>query len=309
MWTELLILILLCATGCAGEEIPVIVPQKPASSIVFGNAVVTRGTLIKSGILPEGSQLGVFAHHIYNGSVVNPSFINHLKITRSGTVYNYTPAYYWPDSGEVKFHAYYPYHPKAHQPQFDSLYVQADAAKLEIAYITDPLVSKQVDLMFAATKALARGNVEFRLSHALTALDFEVKKDSLYLKDNVTLSAITLKNVKRHGVLTVTTDTVWTTKGAAGNMDIPLSSPPVAITTGYQKVTGDNCPILIPQETNGMTVSLDVNIGVTKKRFDIDLKGTGRWKMNDRVTYKLIISDQLSLVTTASFWNPTPSQL
>ncbi|MDR1918946.1 MAG: fimbrillin family protein [Tannerellaceae bacterium] len=297
MWTGWLILIWLGATGCAGEEIPIIIPQKPASSIVFGNAVVTRGTLIPSGSLPEGSHLGVFAHHIHKNNVVNPAFIKHLKITRSKSVYNYSPAYHWPDSGEVKFHAYYPYHPKAHQPSFDSLRVQADMAKLEIAYITDTLVSNQVDLMFASTKALAGGNVEFHLSHALTALDFEVKKDSMYELKTVSLSALTLKNVKRQGVLTVSTDTVWTTQGPGVNIDVPLSASSLNITSLYQKVTGSNCPILIPQETKGMKVSLEVTIDGAKKRFDIDLSGTDRWKMNDRLSYKLIISDQLSLVT------------
>jgi hypothetical protein len=292
----MLMLTLLCTTGCTGEEIPVN-PAKPHSSIVFGDAVVTRGAFIKDRNFPEGSRLGVFAHHIHNNRVVNTSFINNLMITRRGSGYHYTPACFWPDSGELKFYAYHPYNAKAHLATADSLKVTAGATKLEFTCIVDTLSSNQFDLMFAATRTLSKTDVSFRFSHALSALDFEVKKDSLYRSKDVKLYAITLKNVKRHGHLTITADTVWTiTSGGTttGNINVALANSPVPIALNYRKVTGDNSPILLPQDTDGMTVSLDVRIDGVPKKYDIALKGVGRWNMNDWITYKLIISDQLA---------------
>jgi hypothetical protein len=294
----MLALALLCVTGCTGEEIPRR-PPTPPSSIVFGDAVVTRGTLIEDKNLPEGARMGVFAHHISQGSVVNQHFINNLMVTRINGVYTYAPAHFWPDSGYLKFYAYYPYNDKAHLTSGDSLRITIRPASTEVVCLVDSSVSKQVDLMFASTQAIANENVVFSFSHVLTALEFEVKKDSLYAQTDVKLHAITLKNVKRSGTLTLATDTVWAVQGAAGNISIPLNASPATIGIDYRKVTGSDCPILIPQDTNGMTVSLDVEIGNnTRKRYDIDLKGTGHWKTNERITYKLIISDQLSLVTT-----------
>jgi hypothetical protein len=302
--------VLLCATGCVGMEIPFNRPPTPDASIVFGNEVVgnTRGTLIQGANLPDGAHLGVFAQHTYNQVVVNPSFLNNLRITRSGPGYTYAPACFWPDSGEVKFYAYHPYHAKVHPPLADALSITVDPTKMAFSYTADSIVSKQVDLMFAVTQALNHQEVQFRFTHALTALEFEVKKDSLQNKA-VELHALRLRNVKRQGLLSISADTVWTIQGPPCNINVPLNTTPITITTDYKKVTGNDFTLLIPQDTNGMSISLEVVIGGKRKIYDIALKGSRRWYMNERISYKLILSEQLSLVTDASFRNYTPKQL
>ena len=165
-------------------------PAEPQSNITFLTQSTTRGTLIG-----DASLLNDFGVYAYDPSGENPWLMEDVEVSRSGSVWSYSPTQVWPEDGynTVEFYAYAPYT----QIEVDT------SGDIPYIYYDSPLdVPSQVDLMVGAcSENGATGCVNVNFVHALAALNFRVSGSESSSVDSLVVEGITEKQcLKNYGV-------------------------------------------------------------------------------------------------------------
>lgn len=317
---------LLMATlgGCIADNYNGSGGEAGGKAIKFTPAVSTRATtghpIERGANIPANNSFGVYAYSKLTSasSVVGYDALENMKVTSDGTDFTYSPVARWPMEPEAKllFYGYYPWKDQTGSPAPDDPSINVtmgaqDSPSMTINYITPAEPSKQVDLMYACTGMTGGFDpVKVNFGHALTRINFKAQvKD---YAQAVRITSVSISDVKMQGRLTVTdnsTPPVW--NGLVGDAvilqttvnglaDRELGSSPVPVTA----IGGDL--LLLPQLVQGMTLQVEATLnGVPfNNSFIFSLAGTPDWKMNEIVTYEIIISGSgMTLNAKVSDWN------
>lgn len=208
------ILALIALGGCVREEAERFLPNCD-SMMTFGvpNVEHTRSTLItNANQLQDGTSMGVYGmYEVGNEPIFTPNKTNYpQEVTKSGSIWTYTPLAPWKQLMNHKFRAFYPYDPYGNGlsavPDANIQQAMCNADRLVLDYYTQ--VNK-FDLMVAYTtrhpynesQAGKNGTraVEMPFKHALSALRFKIKHGAAGGSDK--LMGAYLKGISASGVL------------------------------------------------------------------------------------------------------------
>ena len=183
--------------------------------IVFGSNIAEPAT---KAPLPSDTSFGVFAFYQPgviggaagawgDGSAWTPNFMYNQEVEYDGSAYTYSPIKYWPNNPEntVTFWAYYPYDDaridRFRQSNSSTTYSNEAHNIPDIQYTTnghtDFLVS---DPVCDQSKHAINSPVSFTFRHAMSLVDFTVRKQDPGNQFEITLTSIVIKDIYSSGV-------------------------------------------------------------------------------------------------------------
>lgn len=176
-----------------GEDGSVTAKAVSFHATLMDDDVATRGIPVDGQDYPDGQSFGVLGYELPKGTwetTLTPDFMYNFKITHSKNQYTYENTKLWPYQ-RVRFFAYHPY------ATTDNDIVPSDsdfAGDPYLQFRVKNSVLNQIDLLLSATEpVLAPPVVSFTFAHALTRIEFFVKKAPI--PEDVRISAILLKNI------------------------------------------------------------------------------------------------------------------
>lgn len=263
---------------------------------------LTRGfPILSSNDIPD---MGVFAYYTGNGTANNwaalgasatPNFMNNVPITNNGGVWSYDTPAYWPQAADanVSFFAYSPYASAA-----NGIVLNVSTGIPTITYTVPENCSDQPDLMVSALlqdrNKTNNGSspVNFQQRHALTCIGFKASGNGEKIEK------ITVKGVKKSGVLSVTADGTpsWDLSGAENESFDAIVDDGVYLGAMAELInTGGGYLMMVPQTlASGATLTVELNSG---RSFDFDLEGL-TWGIGQFINYTLSITPEAALLLT-----------
>ena len=211
----------------------------------------------------------------------------------SGGVYSFSPAEYWPGSGDKNFQFYAYANAPAENFEFET---PENSSVPTLTYTVPNDITQQVDLVVA--KAIAKddgsglttaGVVPLEFNHMLTAIKF-VKGE---IEDGYIITNIEIRGVYGYGSLdfskNLNYDQVWTPSGDKTNFSCDGSGL-------NESNAEDQDPVyfmMMPQELVDAYVYITYTKGSTTKTLSTRVQGT--WLPGKVVTYTIGITPQLDL--------------
>jgi hypothetical protein len=319
-------------------------------STYTGRATKADGSFVPKGTtaLPVGGKFGVYCYHtgatpfataLASATKPTPNFMADQAVTYNGTDknnsanYTYNPTRYWPADGAsnlLSFIAYY--------PQGNSTITKNITSGLGTYDITVPSTpSTQADFMLSDLVAdqtydsnTPKGQVNLIFHHMLTQVNFQAMTDKNYnsgTQENtvITITGVTLTNVKSKGTLTVASTAAasnWgTTANTPINFSVPLSTTAADLilsdaakdfTANKQTATANSATFLMVPQTLSDDVVLTVtytyktgsDMAITNtKTVKLNTK-TAEWKKNQNILYTISVGlKAITFTATVSDWD------
>lgn len=288
----------------------------------------TKGTSTPSGQLAQNFWVYAYYDSIGDRSSVTlkPDFMSNQLVSYSSSGFSYTPAQYWPETGDVNFYAFTP-NTSSHLTMTKP--VLGDSIGYPtFTYIMDNTIASQEDLLVAQAEDQdgMSGNVNFNFDHALTKIVFCARTAGDYqaMGATVKITGITFTNIVNSKSFsfdryTNSADSTWwqpiaspTTTSYSPNISSG-GIVPYFVRDTFMVITPSSESILaIPQSFTGtpaqiqLTYTISYSTGLPTRSFTkiIPLDGTISWKPGYCINYALSID--LSLVTftaTVNDWN------
>lgn len=289
-------------------------------TVVNSNVPVRFSTSLKTaatrGALPANTTFGVFAFYS-SGNIGNlapnnkPNFMYNEDVHYDGSTYTYAPVKYWPNTGRLSFWAYAPYdaNPEVLAPGTSTAYTNDTKGMPDIRFtVTDG----QTDFLIASPsmnnrKPNADAPVSLTFNHALSDIDFKVKKVDAGGNYTVVLKSISFSYIYLSGDYRNSTGT-WIV-GRGGTAALPVFSGNQTVTTSEAVVVdnlGETAHVMpIPQDVSGDLIEAKLRIVYTQQIGSstplenvciCDLSGS--WVKNMHYTYKITITPNLPIEFT-----------
>lgn len=170
--------------------------------IGFSNSVApaTRATDLTTDNLTDMGVFAYFTHDDFNETTSTPNFMHNQLVEKKNGSWQYSPVKYWPnnDTDKISFFAYAPCN--ATDAKGVTLGSTTDKGYPVLTYTVPQAEADQVDLLAAAPiMNQNKGNVDFKMQHALTKVVFYVKSN-----DETTGKKVTTFSIKgaKGGTLT-----------------------------------------------------------------------------------------------------------
>lgn len=264
----------MAVTSCTNDEMNEFIPQDEAIefSTYVGRDAQSRAEETKLVTLQEDG-FGVFAYlNVTSANYQNANFMKNIKVddTDNNSVWDYTPAKYWPkdENNKLDFLAYGPF------GSANITELTQENKHHQFKFTVNNAVVSQTDLVVATplknqTKSSNSGNVQFTFDHMLSRITFSAVTISL---DNV--ASVIINSVKFKGTfaktatvdiaaktLTPTTEEEVTYTFAKGT-DFTETEATLSLTASELNNEKTNYLMVIPNATN-QTVTITVNYTIT----------------------------------------------
>lgn len=240
-------------TSCAKEEV---LTQRENLAISFDTYIgkPTKGTPVTGTSFSPGATFGVYAYNSGDADFSATSIDSYPKrplinekVTKAADKWSYDNTAYYVANEKISFFAYSPHVTNA----------QFSAGKLQYEVSSD--LEQQVDLMSATTPptnlkwdgniATAMPDIQFTFKHALSQIKFAAKTEQNYTDYTLSITNITLRNIKNSGSLALTgTDVEWSEQAGSQNYTTGLNANTIKHDAMVDLTsTGDHVFMLVPQ--------------------------------------------------------------
>lgn len=294
----------------------------------------TRASVVTDA---ELSTMGIFGYYTgasnWSGAAGSstPDYFYNQKVSKSGSVWSYSPAKFWPVvPNKLTFFAYAPHSTDASVNGKLTFSPESATGAPTLSYTIENDLAKQVDLLCATPqtdRTKTDQSVQFVMSHALTRISFSalLGPDEGGKNYTATVKGIAVTDVKKSGTLDLgsgvwnptadkDTYTLTTAKGinATGDNHVFQTDRPVDFVSrsltpadGYlmlmPQTFGNEAKVSITVNFKGGALDEDVTAEFALK--DILIDGQGKWKEGDGVDYRFAINGKY-ITATATVWTP-----
>ena len=278
--------------------------------IGFSNNVTaaTRATDIDNSNLTSMGVFACFTHGDFDEAVSTPDFMYNQLVEKKNDTWQYSPVKYWPnnDSDKISFFAYAPHNTTGVTPS-----TATRKGYPVFAYNASKAEADQVDLLAAVPiMNQNKGNVDFKMQHALTKVVFNVKSN-----DDTTGKVITAFSVTgaKTGSLTFHAPASDDDKGFGWSYPSTVATETFTATTKSLSVPDKSTPektvtlctfFLLPKDI-GNTFSITYTYTGTKGKQTVTLNNQplpslDKWLPGAFVSYTIGIDKIVVTATTKS---------
>ena len=270
-------------------------PEEIGFKAVAG--AVTKDPIVGTD-LPTTANMVVFASKSAEEAGPYSEYFSNVEFTWKSTYWGGTTSKYWPESGYLKFIAYYP----------AGIGTPVGDATGNIV-ISDVDASTQPDILYTnltdAYESAAKTTVPMAFHHALAQVQVTAKVSDVNMTD-VNVTSVVLTGAPISGELTLTgTNATWDdqTTGSPITMDNTIESIDL---TGDAKPLGIGTLVVPGSQTATLTVTYTIGgLSVTTSPIDI----TGTWEKGKKYIYNLSIGlDEIKLTATVDNWATAGSE-
>lgn len=270
-------------------------PEEIGFKAVAG--AVTKAPIVGTE-LPTTANMVVFASKSAEEAGTYSEYFSNVEFTWRSTYWGGTTSKYWPESGYLKFIAYYP----------AGIGTPVGNATENIV-ISNVDASTQTDILYTnltdAYESSAKNTVPMAFHHALAQVQVTAKVSDVNMTD-VNVTSVVLTGAPISGELTLTgTNATWDdqTTGSPITMDNTIGSIDL---TEDAKSLGTGTLVVPGAQTATLTVTYTIG-GLAVTTSPITIAGT--WEKGKKYIYNLSIGlDEIKLSATVDDWATAGSE-